>query len=103
MYAANLIARFVSGIVLLLLGLSIYLGVRVTALKFEVRELRTSNVELQQAIESCKYDSKKLDDTNVYLRQKMQRLDAYYKQKPKPPVITGDTFNKDNLFMADPK
>ena len=103
MFAANLIARFVSGVILLLVGLSIYLGVRVATLKFEVRELRTSNIELQQSVESCKYDSKKLDDTNIYLRQKMQSLDAYYKRKPKPPVVSGDTFNKDNLFMGNPR
>jgi hypothetical protein len=103
MFAMDIIAKAISALVILLLGLCLFLGIKVFVLQFEIRELNTTVAELSQEVELCKYEAVKLGDSNNFLKEKLHLLDAYYRQKPKPPVTAGDTFNKDNLFMADPR
>ncbi len=111
MFVMDPIAKFIytALFIIILIGLA-YFSVRVYLLKAEVRELNVTIVELKQEIvelkqeyEACKSASVKLEDSNVFLKQNLQRLNAYYKQKPKPPVVSGDTFNINNLFMANPR
>jgi hypothetical protein len=104
MFVMDPIARIIyTALFLIIVGGLSYFGVRVYMLKHEIRELNTTIVELSQKIDLCNIESAKLNDSNTFLRQNVQRLNAYYRQKPKPPVVSGQTFNKDNLFMATPR
>lgn len=98
------IARTIYCIIfLLLLGSLAYSGIRILMLSIEVRDLKTTVVELNQKLDSCKSESAVLDDANSFLRQNIERLNAYYRRKPKPPVVSNGVFNKDNLFPVEPR
>jgi hypothetical protein len=104
MFVMDPIARFIyTALFLIIVSGLTYFGVRVYLLKSEIVELNSTIVELKQDFESCKSSSAKLESSNTFLKQNLNRLNAYYKQKPKPPVVSGGTFNVDNLFMASPR
>jgi hypothetical protein len=88
---------------LVLFGACAYLSVSNQILKFELRECRVTIVELKQELETSKSEATKLNDSNNFLRQNIQLLNSYYRQKPKPPVVSGQIFNKNNLFMGSPR
>jgi hypothetical protein len=104
MFVMDPLAKFIyTAIFLLIVAGLTYFGARVFLLKSEIRELKIDIVELNQKLDSCNMETTKLNDSNSFLKSNIQRLDAYYRRKPKPPVVTEQVFNKDNLFMVSPR
>lgn len=103
MFAMDVIAKIVAAVVVILIGICISLGVQVTMLKFQIRDLTTEKQELMRAVESCKTDSSRLNESNDFLQKKLKILDSYYKRKPKPPAVSGGKLEVDNLFTAEPR
>jgi hypothetical protein len=98
------IARTIYTIIfLLLLGVCLYCGIQVQILEYQVKKANLTIVEIRQDLEGCRSMTTTLEDSNSFLKQNLQRIDAYYRQKPKPPVVFGETFNSGNLFMAVPR
>lgn len=111
MFVRDPIAKFIyTALFLIIVGGLTYFGVRVLFLKAEIVDLNSTITELnltivglKQEFELCKSSSAKLENSNVFLKQNLNRLNTYYKQKPKPPVVSGGAFNVDNLFMVKPR
>lgn len=103
MFVDPIVRTIYSIIFLLLLSGLLYLGGRVIVLRIEVRDLKTQVVELKQDIDKCSEASTQLGDANSFLRQNLERLNAYCRRKPKPPVVSNGVFNKNNLFPVEPR
>ena len=98
------IAKFIyTALFLLLFGGLTFFGVRAKTLEYEVRSLNLTVAELQSEVEGCKAKSFQLDNANSFLRSNLERLNAYYRRKPKPQVVVGEIFNVDNLFLSAPR
>lgn len=111
MFMMDPIAKFIyTAIFLAIIGGLTYFGIRVFILKMEIRDLNSTiteqkiNIsELNKSLEECRAATIKLESSNSFLNENIRRLKEYYKQKPKPPVVSGTKFNIENLFMVSPR